>query len=411
MDNLRNHTYGHEFASGDMIFRESEAGDCAYIIHSGEVEVFVDRPDGQIHLAKLGAGHIVGEMALIDRGVRTASAVAVTNVVATAITEDHIQTRLRNADPLIDTVLRVILARYRDSLHHVRRGDYANAALRATDAPVTSERGQFDTKLHEQIIEQLRLELDLRQQLDGDGLDIFLQPIISLKEDRVVGYECLSRWIHSELGSIRPDQFVRIAEETGLIHRFGTSLVFEARALQTQLDGLDFAAGYLSINISPRQFDRPEMMVVLGEAAKYLCGQGRQTRLEITESVLMERPEESMKMLVELRDLGYRIALDDFGTGYSSLAYLHRFPIDVLKIDRSFIEGMLEDRSKMVLVRSIISLANAMHVDVIAEGVETEDQAETLRAVGCRYAQGFLYSRAIPSNEAIEIARKMNQAD
>lgn len=401
-------SYGHQFATGDLIFREGDVGECAYIIHRGEVAVFVERDGERVPLATLSTGQIVGEMALVDEGARTASAIAVNDVVATAITVDHIQNRLRSADPLINTVLKVILARYRDSLKYVRQGEFENVTRSASDAPVDSKAVQFSDGLHEKILEQLRLEHDLSEQLNAGGLELLLQPIVSIAEDRVVGYEALSRWEHPELGQVRPDQFVRIAEETGLIHHLGTWLIDEAIKLHTVLEEQDFPAGFLSINVSPRQFDRPEMIELLEESAPLLCGSGRKTRLEVTESVLMGRPDEAMQTIIKLRDWGYRIALDDFGTGYSSLGYLHRFPIDAIKIDRSFIVGMLDDRSKMVLVRSITRLANEMHLDLIAEGVENEAQAETLKGLGCRYLQGYLYTPPLPAREALAFARNMN---
>jgi diguanylate cyclase (GGDEF)-like protein len=257
----------------------------------------------------------------------------------------------------------------------------------------------FQPGMHSTAVALLQLENDLRRALDRGEIVLHYQPIVSLADSEIAGFEALMRWNHPQRGLIYPEEFVGLTEETGLIVPIGRWVLFEACSRMSQWQKT-FTRPELtiSVNLSGRQLAHRDFVGdvarVLGEtglAAHTLC-------LEITETVLMENSQSAAQSIVRLRDLGVKVHIDDFGTGYSSLSYLHRFAIDTLKIDRSFISHVTTGGENMEIIRTITALAGNLNVPVIAEGVETEVQREQLIALGCRWAQGYLFS--MPADEA-----------
>ncbi|NJM47349.1 MAG: EAL domain-containing protein [Alkalinema sp. RU_4_3] len=255
----------------------------------------------------------------------------------------------------------------------------------------------FDTEMHDEMVSLLQLENDLRRAIDRQEFDLYYQPIVSLSSGRIAGFEALVRWNHPTQGLIGPGKFISIAEETGLIMPLGEWVLREACQ---QLRQWQFKFSHLwpmtvSVNLSGRQFSHPGLTDQLrhiledtGLAANFL-------KLEITESVIMENTEAALGMLAKIKEMGLQLSVDDFGTGYSSLGYLYRFPMDVLKIDRSFISRVDVDGEKLELVRTITTLAWNLGMDVVAEGVETTKQLAQLKALKCEYGQGHLFSKPI----------------
>jgi diguanylate cyclase (GGDEF)-like protein/PAS domain S-box-containing protein len=255
----------------------------------------------------------------------------------------------------------------------------------------------FDTEMHDEMVSLLQLENDLRRAIDRQEFDLYYQPIVSLSSGRIAGFEALVRWNHPTQGLIGPGKFISIAEETGLIMPLGEWVLREACQ---QLRQWQFKFSHLwpmtvSVNLSGRQFSHPgltdqlrQILAETGLSANFL-------KLEITESVIMENTEAALGMLAKIKEMGLQLSVDDFGTGYSSLGYLYRFPMDVLKIDRSFISRVDVDGEKLELVRTITTLAWNLGMDVVAEGVETTKQLAQLKALKCEYGQGHLFSRPI----------------
>jgi diguanylate cyclase (GGDEF)-like protein/PAS domain S-box-containing protein len=247
---------------------------------------------------------------------------------------------------------------------------------------------------------QARLELaaDLVEAVDNDDIVLEFQPIHELDGGLLVGAEALARWHHPRRGTISPDDFIAIAERNGLILPLGDQ-VLDA-ALRTTRGWIDRVPGTVlrtAVNVSPRQLrDRSFHDRVQAALAEHAVPADRLV-LEVTETVMLEDPDQTLRVMHGLRELGVRFAIDDFGTGYSSLAYLRRLPVDIVKIDRSFVHGLTDDRAAHDLVRSIVDLAGGMGLDVVAEGVETETQRALLRTMGCGYAQGYLFGRPCPS--------------
>ncbi len=247
--------------------------------------------------------------------------------------------------------------------------------------------------------EHLVLENSLRRALEREEFVLFYQPQIDLGSGRVVGVEALIRWKHPDLGMVSPAQFIPLLEETGLILSVGQWVLQTAcrQAKQWRDEGLGPIR--MAINLSPRQIDQSNLVEQVAEALELSGLDPRSLDLEITESCLMGDVERSTRMLHELRQMDVNISIDDFGTGYSSLNYLTRFPIDTLKIDRSFVKDVTEDADDASLAKAIISMGHSLKLKVLAEGVETPEQLEFLRQYGCDEVQGFLFSMPLPADE------------
>jgi diguanylate cyclase (GGDEF)-like protein len=260
----------------------------------------------------------------------------------------------------------------------------------------------FDTAMHTRAVTLLRLESDLRRALEKDELCVYYQPIVSLASGELHGFEALVRWQHPERGIVAPDDFVPLAEETGLILPIGLRVLWDAchqlrKWQQYSLSNRDLI---MSVNLSGKQLMQPDLIERIEEVLLESQINPWHLKLEITETVVMETPELAAVTLAKLRSLGVRLSIDDFGTGYSSLSYLNRFPVDTLKIDRSFVMSMNAADENLQIVKTIVTLAGNLGMQVVAEGVETEEQLEQLRSLKCQYGQGFYFSKPLEVVEA-----------
>jgi len=261
----------------------------------------------------------------------------------------------------------------------------------------------FDTVMHTRAVALLKLENDLRRAIERQEFRVFYQPIVSLQTDQVAGFEALVRWEHPERGLVPPAEFIPLAEETGLIMEIGHWVLYEACRQVHQWQTSLQRPLMLSVNLSGKQFIQHNLIQQIESILRETDFDPRWLRLEITESVVMENAEAAASMLLQLRDLGVHLSIDDFGTGYSSLSYLHRFPVTTLKIDRSFIGRMGEGDENAEIVSTIMTLASNLGMEVVAEGVETEEQLAQLRALNCEYGQGYLFSKPVPAETAREL--------
>lgn len=260
----------------------------------------------------------------------------------------------------------------------------------------------FDTTMHSQAMTRLQQETDLRRAIDRGELRLHYQPIVSLTTGQVTGFEALVRWQHPQRGLVYPNEFIRLAEETGLIIPLGWWVLQEA-CYQLNEWQTTFANSALtmSVNFSNKQISQPGLSEHITQIIQATGLEPESLHLEITESALMDNAEAASAMLWQLRALGVRLHLDDFGTGYSSLSYLHQLPINVLKIDRSFVSRIGASGENGEIVETIVMLARNLNMEIIAEGVETEVQLAKLRVLGCQYGQGYLFSQPLDS-EALQ---------
>ncbi|EQA98750.1 histidine kinase [Sphingobium sp. HDIP04] len=251
------------------------------------------------------------------------------------------------------------------------------------------------------------VESRLRDALAQGGLTLAFQPLIHLQTGEVTGFEALARWEDEELGHVSPAEFIAVAEESGLITSLGRWAAYEAAQALSRWDakfGQPAPLG-VNVNLSPIQMARDDVASMFEEALRYSGISGKRMTAELTESAIIADPEKARKLLFALKDLHMPIAMDDFGTGYSNLASLHSLPIDILKIDRSFVTSMLEDRDKEIMVRTILSLAESLGLHVTAEGIETQELAHALQNLGCWQGQGYYFARPMPEADAYDYWR------
>jgi EAL domain-containing protein (putative c-di-GMP-specific phosphodiesterase class I) len=265
--------------------------------------------------------------------------------------------------------------------------------------------------MNARIADSLRLENRLRRALENGEMVLWYQPKVSVKTRKLTGFEALMRWQDPETGLVPPAKFIPLMEQTGLILQAGRWAMSQvARDCKLWATG-GFKPPRVAVNVSPLQLRQKDFVATVVEAARKTEEAGSMLDLEITESVIMENVETIIPILQTVRGLGVEIAVDDFGTGYSSLAYIARLPIHDLKIDRSFVIGMTQSEDSLTIVKSVISLAHSLRLNVVAEGVETEEQAALLLKLGCDEMQGYLFSPPVPPAEVPgHLSRKRSAA-
>jgi diguanylate cyclase (GGDEF)-like protein len=281
---------------------------------------------------------------------------------------------------------------------------FRNAQFAVKQAKAAGLPQVYEPKQATEARRRFSIETELRRALDKDQLKLFYQPLINLKSGEVAGFEALARWTHPDRGEISPTEFIPVAEESGLILQLGRWAM--DKATQTLADW-DKQIGeelplYVSVNLSAIQVARDDVSAMVGSALNSSGLAGRRLSLELTESAIVQDPSRAIRVFDSLKALDASLAMDDFGTGYSSLAYLQRLPIDVLKIDKSFVSGMMVDPDAVAIVRAVLSLAEALGMTTTAEGIETVELATTLATLGCASGQGFYFAKAIEADAALE---------
>jgi diguanylate cyclase (GGDEF)-like protein len=294
--------------------------------------------------------------------------------------------------------------------------DHPENMLRDADTAMYRAKAQgkacyevFDKGMHTHAVYLLQMENDLRRALDREEFCVYYQPIVELRTGHLAGFEALIRWNHPERGFVNPGDFIPLAEETGLIVPIGKWILKRScqQLAKWQWQSSSNRNLFMSVNLSSKQVAQPDLVMTINDVLAETNIEAKHLKLEITESAVMDNADRAVRLLKELKAMGVQLSIDDFGTGYSSLGYLHRFPVNTLKIDRSFVGRIGEAAENIEIVRTIISLADNMGMEVVAEGVETLSQLSQLRKLNCKYGQGYLFSRPVDADSVTAwIARK-----
>ncbi|HUR39657.1 MAG TPA: EAL domain-containing protein [Verrucomicrobiae bacterium] len=377
--------YRRVLAEGEWLFREGDEGETAFVIENGLLEICRVEDGRTERIAQLGPGDLIGEMSLIDKMPRSASAFARLPTRLRVITGDHLAEKLSDADPLLRLLLKMILQRYRTATG----GEAESPSEQKTD--------------REAVIKRIELEHELEQALEREEFVLYFQPIVNLDTFSMAGFEALVRWVSPARGFVPPNGFIPVVEDSHLIHgvgrwilRKGCEVLKRLSEVATDLDEPIF----MNINLSGKQLANPDLFNEIKDAIDSSGVNPAQLKMEITESLLMNNLDSATELLNRCRDLGVRIALDDFGTGYSSLGYLRSLPVNTLKVDRSFVTPVLEDAGSGKILRAISALGHSLGMNLVAEGIENQEQAHALSALGFEYGQGFLFSKAVPEEQA-----------
>lgn len=382
------------FTSGQQIFKYGDAGDCAYLIEEGEVEVLIVKQGKEHRIRLIGKGELFGEVSLIDYQPRTATIRAVERTVLVPIPRKLMEGLLEKSDPVLRHLLLVILDRFRN------RND--GSALSAGSAVVSPEQSKRRSTVKGEATQKLSLAHGMKRALTHEEFQLYYQPICSLADGSVAGFEALIRWHHPTDGLIQPNDFLWIAEQTGLIHEIGLwTLERACRDWKTLKPLADYKLPFISVNLSAVQLGN-EMLV--DDIKAIMAGQhmeAKELKLELTETVMVDHPEIALKIMRRLIDLGCSLALDDYGAGHSGLRHLQRYPLDTLKIDGAFIEPIAGSAQSLEIVRSSVALAHSLGMSVVAEGVETEGVRAKLVKMKCDFGQGWYFGRPVTLQELV----------
>ena len=377
-------------AAGESIFSQGGQGKTAFLIESGEVEISTTKNGRKLVISRLGPGEIFGELALFSDQPRSASAKATCDSELAIITPETLRSAINSADPVLASLIRCNLGRFAWTQRYMLQHAAPSHSVLALDSVAASER---------------QTEIEISTGIAESQFRNFYQPIFSSETGEIAGFEALLRWYHPTRGLVTPGSFVNVAEQTGQIIELGSFALREAlKDLRRFQDRLDNSGGkesssplFMSVNLSVRQLLEPREIDRLVEIVRDSGVAPELIKLEITESLLVDDPAHAPLALEHIRSTGVKLAIDDFGTGYSSLSYLHLYPLDTLKIDRSFVQGVRKEPRRMRILRAIVHLARDLGFSVVAEGIETEDELQAIRELECDLLQGFLLSKPIPA--------------
>jgi diguanylate cyclase (GGDEF)-like protein len=345
-------------------------------------------------LARTG-GNEFGVLVILRRGIADALAAAerIQDIMAAPFKISDLEIRVECAIGL------ALMAAGQDAEELFRNAQFAVKQAKQAGKPQV-----YEPKQATEARRRFSIETELRRALDREELKLFYQPLIDLKSGEVAGFEALARWEHADRGEISPNEFIPVAEESGLILQLGRWAMHRAAQTLAQWDRRigERLPLYVGVNLSAIQVARDDIASMVEGALKDSGLTGDRLTLELTESSIVQDPGRATRVFDALKALDATVAMDDFGTGYSSLAYLQRLPIDVLKIDRSFVSGMMIDPDSVAIVRAVLRLADALGMSTTAEGVETVELATTLAALGCASGQGFYFAKPLEAEAALE---------
>jgi EAL domain-containing protein (putative c-di-GMP-specific phosphodiesterase class I)/CRP-like cAMP-binding protein len=391
------------FEPHDTVFRAGDPGDSAYLVESGQVEVLLELNGEFRQVDVMGPGALFGEIALLDRLPRSGTVRALEPTVLMRIDRSFVDELLQTTDPVIQYLMQLLLERIRNERSRKQgaaplQGQPVLTASVSRDGLRGAEPAKVSSPLHSAAVRTLSLSRDLSEAITGRQLELHYQPIVHLLTGHLAGYEALVRWRHPTQGLIRPDEFIPLAERTGLIHPVGRWVLGQALADWPELRTLCRSAEtpFVSVNLSAPELSAEGVAdSVLGrlEDAQVAAGE---LRIELTETTVIGNLEPVTLVTQALRRAGVGIALDDFGTGYAGLSYLQDLPFSCLKIDRAFVSQMLTTDRSMHIVKLALELSRWMGMSTVAEGIEDEACARALTEASCTYGQGYHFAKPMP---------------
>lgn len=392
-----------KYNKGELIFAEGDIRDDAFILDNGSIEIRRG-PKDEV-MATLKPGDLFGEMALIEPGLRSASAIANEDSIVYVISSHVLEDRLKGLDPVVMSIISRLIEGYRfarieKDASGIQFSEYL--ASNTDNKSSITALGQFTDKQSD-ALKELAMEQEVRKALEGKHFKPYLQPIVSLADKKIIGFETLIRWHHPERGIIMPDEFIPIAERLNLIQAIDRQMLEMAcdviPKMSEAVKGQNIP--FISVNLSGVNFEDDSMVKGIQQVLSSRNIDPSHIKLEITESAFIGNSDQAAKILDALKALGVTIALDDFGVGYSSLGYLHKFAIDGIKIDKSFTKRATENSRGLDIVQAIVNLAETFDLGVIAEGIETDDDVEALTKIGCIEGQGYLFGKPLTVEEAL----------
>lgn len=363
---------------GMEIFHAGDQADCAYIIEKGQVSLHASHSD-ESRIATLGKGELFGEMGVINNEARTVSAVAETDVVLLIIDSEQITSRLQKSDPIIRSIMDLLLRRIRNMLNNNFHKDLAN-----DNQNIVVEEG----------VHKIRFEKELFQALDDDKIVNVYQPIVCLDGDYIAGFEALSRWQHPVKGMVSPFEFITLAEESDFIIPMGLKIFDRACKELCLLQKIrqrnhpQLPHFFMSINVSAAQLMGPGFLQSIKEIAHKYKIDPQYIKIEITESQVVDYQKIS-GWIDDCRSFGFKLSLDDFGTGYSGFLHLLELDFDTIKIDQAFVKSMDEKAKSIVMLEVIVDMAKRLNMSIIAEGIENQTNLNELKNIGVDYGQGY----------------------
>ena len=381
------------FEANETVFAWGDPGESAYVIEEGCVEVLGGTAPDQKRIALLTEGAMFGEIALLDRQPRTASVRALVPTRLIRIDRTHVDEMLTRSDPVVQYLVRLLLARIRNIQDHM--GHLIHPRGENLTNAVTN-----DEDLHKSAVRTLSLAQDLADAIEHRQLELHYQPLVAFEGLRLSGFEALVRWRHPTLGLVSPGEFIPLAERTGIIHRIGQWVLEQAVSDWRELrlfceDDIDHPP-FMSVNLSAPELATPGIAAVIQSCLQRSGMPANELRIELTETVIIQNMESVAAALKELRAMGCGIALDDFGTGYAGLDYLQTLPFTCLKIDKTFVQQIHQSERSSHIIKAALELASSLGLSTIAEGIEDQDTGLRLAEMGCSHAQGYFYGKPMP---------------
>lgn len=374
------------YASGQTIFETGDVGDCAYLVEEGTVEIVVLDQNKECRIGLMGKGEMIGEASLIEGSTRTATARAVERTVLVPFTRELMDKLLKNCDPILRHLLLIILNRFRSSRNNTQdvEKDVEAPGLNASHRSVfKGEETQKISLIH-----------GMTRALESDEFQLHYQPICNISDGQIAGFEALIRWNHPIDGLMEPKDFLWLAEQTGQIQEIGLWTIERAcRDWPTLKQLTESDEPFISVNLSMAQLENETLAEdVLSILLKNNMAPA-ELKLELTETVIVSHPEIAKKIFKRLIEVGSSLALDNYGTSTSVLKQSQKYPIATMKIDRGFVANILQSPQNLEIVRSSITLAHSLDMDVIAEGIENSEVKDRLIELGCGLGQGWYFGR------------------